>query len=217
MRKTLSVLLSCSMLALSATALAEDKPVGITAELMSLSVSHGDQTVEIQRNQNNANEINPDYALTSRPCPPFCIQPMNVAPGVETIGELELLDYLKRKDEGDNTILIVDSRTPDWVERGTIPGSINIPWTRLYQPRGATVDDIAEIMSEHFGALETGGLWDFSYAKTLVLFCNGIWCGQSPTNIRTLLQYGYPAEKLKWYRGGMQAWHTLGLTTIPGK
>jgi hypothetical protein len=26
---------------------------------------------------------------------------------------------------------------------------------------------------------------------------------------------GYPAHKLKWYRGGMQAWMMLGLTTVP--
>jgi ribosome-associated protein len=47
-----------------------------------------------------------------------------------------------------------------------------------------------------------------------VLYCNGIWCGQSPTNIRQLLSLGYPAHKLKWYRGGMQSWKALGLTTV---
>jgi rhodanese-related sulfurtransferase len=25
---------------------------------------------------------------------------------------------------------------------------------------------------------------------------------------------GYPAHKIHWYRGGMQAWHSLGLTTV---
>jgi len=29
-----------------------------------------------------------------------------------------------------------------------------------------------------------------------------------------LLKFGYPPEKIKWYRGGMQAWETVGLTTI---
>ena len=46
------------------------------------------------------------------------------------------------------------------------------------------------------------------------MFCNGMWCGQSPANIRTLLRFGYPADKLKWYRGGMQDWEILGLTTV---
>ena len=51
-------------------------------------------------------------------------------------------------------------------------------------------------------------------AKTLILFCNGAWCGQSPTNLRALMDLGYPAHKLKWYRGGMQAWEQLGFTTV---
>ena len=46
------------------------------------------------------------------------------------------------------------------------------------------------------------------------MFCNGMWCGQSPNNIRTLLRFGYPADKIKWYRGGMQNWSNLGFTTV---
>jgi rhodanese-related sulfurtransferase len=48
-----------------------------------------------------------------------------------------------------------------------------------------------------------------------VFYCNGPWCGQAPTNIKQLLALGYPAHKLKWYRGGMQDWKMLGLTTVP--
>ena len=74
--------------------------------------------------------------------------------------------------------------------------------------------DIAEIFEDKFGVLRTSEFWDFSNAKTLVLFCNGMWCGQSPNNIKSLLKIGYPAHKLKWYRGGMQDWSILGLTVI---
>lgn len=45
-------------------------------------------------------------------------------------------------------------------------------------------------------------------------FCNGLWCGQSPRNIKGLLKLGYPARKLIWYRGGMQDWEAVGLTTV---
>jgi rhodanese-related sulfurtransferase len=72
-------------------------------------------------------------------------------------------------------------------------------------------------MVEKFGVKELEGLWDYSSAKTLVLFCNGMWCGQSPNNILNLLKFGYPADKIKWYRGGMQDWEILGLSTVPGK
>ena len=54
-------------------------------------------------------------------------------------------------------------------------------------------------------------LMDFSECKTAVMFCNGMWCGQSPNNIRNLLKFGYPAHKIKWYRGHAD-WEILGLT-----
>ena len=187
--------------------------VRITEDLEYLDVIHQGKTVRIMRNQDPQNTVNPAYARTSRKCPPFCVQPIQIAEGVETIGEIELLGYLKQAEEDDN-VLIIDSRTPDWVKNGTIPGSINIPWTTLNPMAGADPFTIADILQKKFGVRNQEGLWDFSNAKTLVLFCNGMWCGQSPTNIRTLLSFGYPAQKLKWYRGGMQAWEILGFTVV---
>ena len=187
--------------------------VNITPEIESVTVRHGNEQVTIMRNQNQKNTVNPAFAKTSRKCPPFCIQPSSLAPGVETIAELEMLDYLKRMSEGDDSIVVVDSRTPDWVAKGTIPGAINIPWTNLNPSRGADPISIGEILEGTFNALNLEGLWDFSNARTVVLFCNGMWCGQSPNNIKNLLGFGYPAHKIKWYRGGMQNWEILGLTT----
>jgi len=193
------------------------KPVGITKDLMDVTVKHDGKDVKITRNQNNDNTVNPAFAKTSRPCPPFCIQPAELAPGVETIAEVEMLDYISRMNAGDNSILIVDSRTPDWVKKGTIPGAKNIPWTKLNPAKGADPISILEILESEFGVKENEGLLDFTNAKTLVMFCNGMWCGQSPNNIKNLLKFGYPAHKIKWYRGGMQDWEILGLTTVPGK
>ena len=137
---------------------------------------------------------------------------MVLSPGVETIGELEVIEYIRQMSEGNDSILLVDSRTPDWVARGTIPGAVNIPWTLLNPSRGADPISIGEILVNHFAVRDLEGLWDFSTAKTLVMFCNGIWCGQSPNNIRNLLRFGYPPDKIKWYRGGMQSWEILGLS-----
>ena len=196
---------------------ADDIAVKINADIASVDVMHNGKKVTIMRNQDQKNIVNTAFAKTSRKCPPFCIQPMQLAPGVETIGEIEMLDYLERMSEGDTSILVVDSRTPDWVKRGTIPGAVNLPWTRLNPARGADPLSIGEILTEHFGARDLEGLWDFSDAKTLVMFCNGMWCGQSPNNIKNLLKFGYPPHKLKWYRGGMQNWENLGLTTVAGE
>lgn len=203
--------------AVAAPVSAADEPkVKITPEIASVEVVHDGKKTTISRNQDEKNTVNPEFAKTSRACPPFCIQPGTIATGVETIGEVEMLDYLKRIAGGDATVMVIDSRTPDWVERGTIPGSVNIPWDKLNAAKSDPFT-IADILENQLGARNQEGLWDFSGAKTLVLFCNGMWCGQSPTNIKTLIKFGYPADKIKWYRGGMQDWEVLGLTTVPGK
>lgn len=217
MKVARSAWLACALLflALPAVTRAEDKPVGITADLPAVEVMHAGKRVRIERNPDNFNSIEPDYALTSRPCPPYCVQPIQLAPGVETYGELEVLDALRRISAGDASVLVIDSRDADWPQRsGMIPGAVLLPWTRLH-PARAEAAAIAEILELQFGAVRTGPLWNFEHARTLVFYCNGAWCGQSPTNIRQLLALGYPAHKLKWYRGGMQAWKSLGLTTVP--
>ncbi len=210
-KPTLFVSLLC-MLFLACSAHARKPAVGITTKLSEVHFSLDGKTYTIKRDQNTKATIDPSYARTSRPCPPFCIQPIKLAPGVETIGELELIDYLQRMASGED-ILVIDSRTADWANRGTVPGARNIPWTQLSEGRGANPLDISDLLVDTFGAAERDEGWDFTKAKTLVLFCNGMWCGQSPTNIRSLLKLGYPADKIKWYRDGIQGWKILGFNS----
>lgn len=190
-----------------------DQPVNVTADRAWIDVLHKGRTLRIQRNPKHGNMIDLEYALTSRPCPPYCIQPMVLAPGVETLGELELLDYLQRMSRGDDSIMVIDSREPHWLDKGMIPGAVSLPWTELYN-KTTSDKKIAELLEFRFGAARTGEIWSFQGAKTLVFYCNGPWCGQSPTNIRALINLGYPADKLKWYRGGMQSWKQFGLTEV---
>lgn len=192
-----------------------DKSVNLTHELPYVEVLHYGKKVRIERNPDIENMLDPDFSLTSRPCPPYCIQPMHLAPGVETIGELEMIDYLRAISAGNTGILVIDSRDGDWPLRsGVIPGSLSIPWDRLFLARNDP-EKVADILEDKFGAQRDGPLWSFAQARTLVFYCNGPWCGQSPTNIKTLLSLGYPANRIKWYRGGMQDWKMLGLTTVP--
>jgi len=209
--KTLSTLLAATTLAF--TGMVEAADVNITPNMESATVMHGGKEVKIMRNQDQKNTVNPAFAKTSRKCPPFCIQPSTLAPGVETIAEVEVIEYLKRMAAGDDSILVIDSRTPDWVAKGTIPGAVNLPWTALNPAKGADPISIGEILEDRFNARNLEGLWDYNDAKTLVMFCNGMWCGQSPNNIKNLLKFGYPSHKIKWYRGGMQDWEILGLST----
>ena len=210
---TSTALVACMSLGAYSTASAADVAVKITPKMASADVKHNGKAVTIMRNQNQKNTINPAFAKTSRKCPPFCIRPFTTAEGVETIAELEVIGYAKKMSGGDSSIMLVDNRTPDWHKKGTIPGAVNVPFTKINRKKGADDLSIAESL-EMFGAVEGDKGWDFSKAKTLVMFCNGMWCGQSPLGISGIMGVGYPAEKIKWYRGGMQSWEIAGLTTV---
>lgn len=210
MYKTLTSSLALA-LALNTMVFAEaenkTKKVMISPGIYSIDVKHDGKTVTIKRNQNRKNSISQYYQSTHR----GMIQAMSPFKphSVETIGALEMIDYLKQKTAGKESLIIIDSRTEFWVKRGIIPGAVNIPFTAFDKN-----DRAIEIMEEKFDVLSTGSALDFTNAKTLVMYCNGIWCGQSPAAIKKLLSFGYPAAKIKYFRGGMQNWESLGLTVV---
>ena len=185
---------------------AQAQDVRITAEMPAFSVSINGVAIDISRIQDTSNRLDTEYAQTSRPCPPFCVQPVSLAPGVETIGELELLSFLEEYVEN-GTGFLVDSRTQDWFARGSIPGAVNIPNPAI-EPGNPYRDEILLAL----GATHDGDTWNYDDAKELALFCNGPWCGQSPAAIKYLIIAGYPQEKLHYYRGGVQMWVMLGLS-----
>ena len=216
MTKTLLGLSAASLIAVSSMTMAAShggKPVNIHGDVMAVNFMVDGKEMSITRNQDTKNVIDEKYNKTSRPCPPFCIQPSVLAPGVETYAELEVIDAVVAMHSGE-PVLVQDSRTPDWHGRGHIPGTVNISFKTLSAKHGANPIEIVEIMTEQFGVTESEGILNFSDAKTLVMYCNGMWCGQSPAAIHTLLGMGYPANKIKWYRGGMQDWEVLGLSTV---
>ena len=178
---------------------AAELDVKINALTPSVTIQTENGPVEIMRNQDADATIDPKYARTSRNCPPFCIQPMQVAPGVTTVGEIELLEFARTGGK------LIDGRTLEWYLDGTIPSAINMPYTQM-------ADRLDEI-----GCTGSAGKWDCAKAEKVLLFCNGPWCGQSPMAIKAMLREGYPADKILYYRGGMQAWHTLGLTVVEGE
>lgn len=112
------------------------------------------------------------------------LQPLQVAPGVRTVGELELLAL------ADQGALLVDSRTVGSFGGRTLPGAVNIAH-----------DQTVARQSE----LDRDG--------TSVLFCNGPQCPQSPDAITQLLADGFPAAALVYYRGGLHDWVTLAMPT----
>lgn len=113
------------------------------------------------------------------------IAPMSLAPGVRTIGELELLEHLRAGG------LCVDCRKPRYVAEGTIPGAVGIPH-----------DDVIARRDE------------LDPERPTVWFCNGPQCTATRRAIAALLAAGHPAEALLYYRGGIHDWVTLGLPLV---
>jgi rhodanese-related sulfurtransferase len=144
------------------------------------------------------------------------IQPMQIAEGVTTVGEIEVLDFIQnRANVKPLEYILVDARKRDWFEQMTIPSSVNIPFDEVEYDEAIPED--FERVEKLLGFHKMGSVYDFSHAKTALLFCNGPWCAQSSIAIAKLIKIGYPKEKLLWYRGGLQDWTALGLSVIRPK
>ncbi len=136
------------------------------------------------------------------------LAPMKIAEGIDTLGELEVIEFIQEAGD-DEDMIVVDARLNDWYVRETIPSAVNISF-KDFDPKSQNF----EIVLDNAGIEYEDGKYDFSEAKTMLLFCNGIWCPQSTWAIENLLSIGYPKEKLKWYRGGMYSWKISNLTTV---
>jgi len=171
--------------------------------------------------------INPDDVFSGNYAgnnvPPACqksfvttvgkIQPMSMGEGIVTVGELEVLDFIKNKANANpNAYILVDARKRDWYEQMTIPSSVNIPFDEIEYDEAIPED--FERVKKLLGFEKKGDTYDFSHAKTALFFCNGPWCAQSSMAMGKLIKIGYPKEKLLWYRGGLQDWLALGLSVI---
>lgn len=116
------------------------------------------------------------------------INPMALADGVHTVGELEVIEHLE------SGLALIDSRLPDAFAAATIPGARSIP---------------------HTGAAERAG--ELDPRRLAVFFCNGPQCGASPDAIQALLAAGHPPTAMRYYRGGLHDWVSLGLPLEPGE
>ena len=84
MKKPLFVLLIANMLLslpVVVLAYAEEYPdqellVKLSPEQGYVDISHMGRSIRIIRDQDPTNLLDKDYSRTSRPCPPFCIQPI---------------------------------------------------------------------------------------------------------------------------------------------
>jgi len=190
------------------TLIANANVVEIVEGMPYVEVEANGQTYKIQRVQEPDTYLTNTFALTSRPSPPFFIEPFLATEGVETYGELEVLDFISKKQG-----VFIDARLANWYAKSAIPTAVNIPF-KIFLSESPEREKVLKDLGAEY---TKKGTWNFSDAKTLLLYCNGAWCGQSPTAINALIELGYPKSKMKYYRGGMQSWQLVGLTTIVPK
>lgn len=148
---------------------------------------------------------------TSTTCNGPCLAPLTAANNVTTIGEREVISFVATKvASGDG--LLIDSRNINDRGTGFISTSVNIPGA-LLQPGNPFINDILQAM----GAQELQGALNFADVLPLVVFDDGPSTLDAPDLISTLIDLGYPADKISYYRGGMLVWTALGLNTVDSK
>jgi len=138
------------------------------------------------------------------------IFPMKIHKDIETYGEIEVMAFIK-KMQHESTMLLIDTRDEEWYEYRTIPGAMNIHYVYIMKPK--IFEEEYKASLARLGIVGEKKPFDFSKAKTILLFCNGAWCSQSPNMLKALIALGYPPEKIRWYRGGMDDWLGLSMTT----
>lgn len=197
-------------------------------------VVHNGRSIKIERDIDRSYRARMDIRGTliqnADSCPPFCLLPMSMDAEVETVGEIEIIDFMMEKLRNNTgTLIDVRSRTP--YENSTIPGSINyFVQTMQKGPGDSDFDNmlialgaqrrgevsVLDKLLENTGIKDSSMLtddWDFSEAKELVVWANSAIDRSSVVAIEELLAAGYPAEKLKWYRGGLASWQYWGFNT----
>jgi len=138
------------------------------------------------------------------------IFPMKLHKDVETYGEIEVMHFIKEMQD-DPSMLFIDTRDEEWYGYRTIPGAHNMHYVYMTMPEVFEEEHKASL--KKLGIVQKDNTYDFTNAKTVLLFCNGAWCSQSPKMVKALLALGYPPQKIKWYRGGMDDWLGLSMTT----
>ena len=177
-------------------ALSKEKTTKISEQLTSVKVLHENVEVLIER------EI-VDNKFT---CPPFCIQPMKIEE-VKTVGELEALAFIDKLKEKKSRLLIDVRESVDY-EKATIPGAINLPFS-MFSDGSKYQKEILKLL----GGKKVNNKWIFKNPQILLVFGKNVISNEASSMIKKLVEFGYPTNKLLFYRSGFESWKHLGLTT----
>lgn len=129
----------------------------------------------------------------SRKCKPFCVQKEQIADTTTIkVGDFPSM----AADINSGNILLVDMRTKKWYAKGTLPGAVSLPYSTLTGKKTKAKARMKKLND-----------------KAIIGFCNGWWCGQSPTGLNAMKKLGYQG-KLYYFRGGVQDWVDAGLPLV---
>jgi len=193
------------LLTLSSVAGQFDK-VKITPEMSYIYVYHKGKAVKVHRIQDTKNKLTGEYAKIYRPGK--YIQPIKMHKDIKTIGEVEVLKFMKAK--GNTKLgLLIDVRSKSAYKKESIPSAVNIPLK--IKDNKAKLNKVLKVLGAKSKA---NGRLDMSKVMDINVYCDGLWSNQASQFIQALLDLGYPADKIVYYRGGFQMWKILGFTTV---
>lgn len=200
-----------------------------------LFVVHQGRSIKVERDIDKSfmapASIRGNLMTSSEVCPPFCLTPNNLDIPIKTIAESEIIDFMLSQIR-DNKGTLVDLRSKSQHKIATIPGSLHYPISRFKQDKNSSeIDAIFQEFGakrrtdvswinkqlENYGLVDTSLLtpqWDFTDAKELIFWSNAATSTLAPDAIKIMYEAGYPAQKMRWYRGGIAAWHYWGFTTF---
>ena len=128
------------------------------------------------------------------------LQALVPVPGVQPVTEIEVLQALN-----DPGVMLLDMRDEDGPPLPTIPNAYQMPYA-----------EVEDRLDELGCTRQSDRRWDCAQALRVIAFCFGPMCVQSPAGMARMVQAGFPADKIGYYRGGMMDWQALGLTTVTG-
>ena len=169
--------------------------INITENLQSVDVVHLDNNITIERSASKSAPL----------CPPYCIEPMKIK-GVETVGELELLEFVKKLNKKRDGLLI-DVRKNSKYRDETIPSAINLPYDMLTK-----ASPYQKEVLKTLGAKKIRNGWFFKNPQKLMIFGESSFSPEASKAVKELLKLGYPKDKILYYRGGILSWKDARLT-----
>lgn len=239
---TLSLLIACASTGITlhtSVSLADSANTSnlamLQADMPYLFVVHKGRSIKIVRDISQSFQLPSHIRNTlkgdAETCPPFCLQPLKLDDlPVATVSEVEIIDFMTNYLR-DNTGVLIDIRNAKHHAQRTIPGSVNYFVQTIQKGVGDSEFDAmfstlgvkprGEVswftnQMENLGIADNNEVTDtldFTNAKELVIWGEAQTDANARYAIRSLLNAGYPAHKIRWYHGGIASWTFWGLTT----